>query len=100
MFQHVVDDDVFYKLAHINVTKRELNFRIEIILRISVFLKPFITTSQLTCIIFISFIYHHDPYSRNEHVFDKYFHKIGRFNYPSVIFQENTKIHKLMMKFK
>lgn len=42
MFQHVVDDDVFYKLAHINVTKRELNFRIEIILRISVFLKPFI----------------------------------------------------------
>lgn len=31
---------------------------------------------------------------RYEHVFDKYFYKIGSFNYSSVIFQENTKIYK------
>lgn len=42
MFHHVVDNDIFYKLAtRINVTKRELNFHIET-LRISVILlKPF-----------------------------------------------------------
>ena len=50
----VADDDIFYKLAHINVTK--LNFHIEIYF--SVFFKTI--CSRLSYTILISFVYYHD----------------------------------------